>query len=32
MEMDGRECAKCKKSKRRDINGINGKFNDNKTK
>ena len=30
MEMNGRECAKCQKSKRRDTNGINGKFNDNK--
>ena len=28
MEMDGRECAKCQKSKRRDMDGIIGKFNE----
>ena len=32
MEMDGRECAKCQKSKRRDINGISVKFNEEKDK
>ena len=32
MEMDDRECAKCQKSKIGDTNGINGKFNDNRTK
>ena len=30
MEMDDQDCAKCQKSKRRDTNGINEKFNDNK--
>ena len=28
MEIEGRKCAKCQKSKRRDTNGINGKFNE----
>ena len=26
MEMDGLDCAKCQKSTKRDISGINGKF------
>ena len=30
--MDDRDCAKCQKSRRRDMMGIFGKFNDNKTK
>ena len=32
MEMDGRDSAKCKKSKLRDMIGIIGMFNDNKDK
>ena len=32
MEMDGLDCAKCKKYRRRDTLGIKYKFNDNKTK
>ena len=32
MEMDGRDCAKCQKSKRRDTLGIMGILNDNRTK
>ena len=30
--MDGRDCAKCQKSRRNDMMEIFGKFNDNKTK
>ena len=30
MEMDGRDCATCQKSRRRDIDGINKIVNDNK--
>ena len=29
--MNGLDCAKCQKIKKRDTLGINGKFNDNKT-
>ena len=32
MEIDGRDCAKCKKSKLRDMIGIIEMFNDNRTK
>ena len=28
MEMNGRDCAKCQKSTKWDISGINGKFNE----
>ena len=31
METDGRDCAKCQKSKRKDMNGISKIVNDNKT-
>ena len=31
MEMEGRDCAMCQKSRRRDIDGINKIVNDNKT-
>ena len=32
MEMDGLYSVKCQKSRRRDMKGIMGKFNENKTK
>ena len=32
MEMNCRDCAKCQKSTKGDISGINGKFNEIKTK
>ena len=32
MEMDGLDSVKCQKSRRRDMEGIMGKFNENKTK
>ena len=32
MEMDGLECAKCQKSKRRDMDGINQIVNEEKDK
>ena len=32
MEMDGLDCAKCQKIKKRDMMGIMGIVNDNKTK
>ena len=28
MEMDGRDCAKCQKSKKKDTSGINGIVNE----